>query len=46
LVSQYLPVQYEAIRAGELTRSARELVLHHVSRVPQQYFAACESRAG
>ena len=46
LLSQYMPVQYEAIRAGELTRSARELVLHHVSRVPQQYFAACESRAG
>ena len=45
LLSQYMPVQYEAVRAGELTRSARELVLHHVNRVPEQYFAACDSRA-
>ena len=41
LLSQYMPAQYEAVRAGELSRSARELVLHHVNRVPQQYFAAC-----
>jgi len=45
LLSQYMPVQYEAVRAGELTCSARELVLHHVNRIPQQYFAACDSQA-
>jgi D-tagatose-1,6-bisphosphate aldolase subunit GatZ/KbaZ len=45
LLSQYMPAQYEAVRAGELSRSARELVLHHVNRVPQQYFEACGSRA-
>ena len=46
LLSQYMPVQYEAVRAGELTNNARELVLHHVNRVPEQYFAACDGRAG
>jgi D-tagatose-1,6-bisphosphate aldolase subunit GatZ/KbaZ len=45
LLSQYMPAQYEAVRAGELTRSARELVLHHINRVPQQYFAACGNHA-
>jgi D-tagatose-1,6-bisphosphate aldolase subunit GatZ/KbaZ len=45
LLSQYMPAQYEAVRAGELSRNARELVLHHINRVPQQYFEACGSRA-
>jgi D-tagatose-1,6-bisphosphate aldolase subunit GatZ/KbaZ len=45
LLSQYMPAQYEAVRAGEITRSARELVLHHVNRVPQQYFEACGTHA-
>jgi D-tagatose-1,6-bisphosphate aldolase subunit GatZ/KbaZ len=41
LLSQYMPEEYEAVRAGELGGSARELVLHHIDRVPQQYFDAC-----
>ena len=45
LLSQYMPMQYEAVRAGELTRNARDLVFHHVGRVSQQYFAACGSQA-
>ncbi len=44
--SQYMPLQYEAVRGRELTRSARELVLHHVSRIPQQYLQPAKSRAG
>jgi D-tagatose-1,6-bisphosphate aldolase subunit GatZ/KbaZ len=41
LLSQYLPQQYAAVRAGTLANSARELVLHHVDLVLQQYAAAC-----
>ncbi len=40
LLSQYMPAQYEAVRAGELKLSARELILHHVKHVPRQYFDA------
>ena len=41
LVSQYLPLQYRAIRAGTLVPRARELVLHAIEGVLQQYSAAC-----
>lgn len=41
LVSQYLPKQYEAIRAGRIGLRARELVLHSIEQVLQQYSAAC-----
>jgi len=41
LLSQYLPQQYAAVRAGNLANSARELVLHHVDLVLQQYASAC-----
>ncbi len=41
LLSQFLPQEYAAIRAGTLAPSARELVLHHVELVLQQYAAAC-----
>jgi D-tagatose-1,6-bisphosphate aldolase subunit GatZ/KbaZ len=41
LVSQYLPMQYEAIRAGRIGLRARELVLHSIEQVLQQYSAAC-----
>jgi D-tagatose-1,6-bisphosphate aldolase subunit GatZ/KbaZ len=41
LVSQYLPKQYEAIRAGRVGLRARELVLHSIEQVLQQYSAAC-----
>jgi len=41
LLGQYLPRQYEAIRAGRLRLNARELVLHHVDLVLQQYSTAC-----
>jgi len=41
LLSQYLPLQYAAIRAGGIGRRARELVLHSIEQVLQQYSAAC-----
>ncbi len=41
LLSQFLPQQYAALRAGTLEPGARELVLHHVELVLQQYAAAC-----
>ncbi len=44
LLSQYLPLQYEAIRAGRMRLRARELVLHHIDKVLQQYSAACDDK--
>jgi D-tagatose-1,6-bisphosphate aldolase subunit GatZ/KbaZ len=41
LLSQYLPLQYEAIRAGRIGLRARELVMHSIEQVLQQYSAAC-----
>ena len=45
LLSQYLPLQYQAIRDGRLSLSARELVLHAVQQVLQQYAEACTDHA-
>jgi D-tagatose-1,6-bisphosphate aldolase subunit GatZ/KbaZ len=45
LVSQYLPLQYEAIRAGRLRLGARQLVLHQIERVLDQYSEACTDNA-
>jgi D-tagatose-1,6-bisphosphate aldolase subunit GatZ/KbaZ len=45
LLSQYLPLQYEAIRTGQLRPRARELVLHSIEQVLQQYSAACTDNA-
>jgi D-tagatose-1,6-bisphosphate aldolase subunit GatZ/KbaZ len=41
LLSQYLPLQYEAIRAGRIRSCSRDLVLYAIERVLQQYSAAC-----
>jgi D-tagatose-1,6-bisphosphate aldolase subunit GatZ/KbaZ len=41
LLSQFLPQQYAAVRAGTLAPGARELVLHHVELVLHPYAAAC-----
>jgi D-tagatose-1,6-bisphosphate aldolase subunit GatZ/KbaZ len=45
LISQYLPLQYEALRAGQLRARARDWVLHAIQRVLQQYAAACTDSA-
>ena len=45
LLSQFLPRQYAAVRAGTLRPDARELVLHHVDGVLAQYAGACGESA-
>jgi D-tagatose-1,6-bisphosphate aldolase subunit GatZ/KbaZ len=41
LLSQYLPAQYAAIRAGSLTNDPRALLLDGVSQVLRHYASAC-----
>jgi D-tagatose-1,6-bisphosphate aldolase subunit GatZ/KbaZ len=41
LISQYLPVQYAAIREGRLKNHPHELVLDSVEQVLRQYHRAC-----
>lgn len=45
LISQYLPLEYQAIRAGRLPTSPAEMVCHHIQTVLRKYAIACaESR--
>jgi len=41
LLSQYLPLQYQAIRAGEIQASVEQIVIHHITAVLKQYLNAC-----
>jgi D-tagatose-1,6-bisphosphate aldolase subunit GatZ/KbaZ len=41
LLSQYLPIEYEAIRQGALENHAAALIAHHIRRVLRFYGAAC-----
>jgi D-tagatose-1,6-bisphosphate aldolase subunit GatZ/KbaZ len=43
LVSQFLPMEYRAIRAGELQALPEQLIQHHIGRVLQIYAVACGS---
>lgn len=45
LLSQYLPRQYDAIRAGDLDNSPHEILLHAVAVVIRQYHNACSAYA-
>jgi D-tagatose-1,6-bisphosphate aldolase subunit GatZ/KbaZ len=45
LLSQYLPLQYQAVREGRLRLQARELALDAVEQVLQQYAQACTDHA-
>jgi D-tagatose-1,6-bisphosphate aldolase subunit GatZ/KbaZ len=45
LISQYLPVQYAAVREGRLANDPRELVLDSVEQVLQHYDRACRPEA-
>jgi len=45
LLSQYLPLQYAAIRAGRLKNDPRQLVLDVVERTLRQYDRACRPGA-
>jgi D-tagatose-1,6-bisphosphate aldolase subunit GatZ/KbaZ len=42
VVSQYLPLEYEAHRAGSLSTRPRNLVRHHIQAILHQYAKACE----
>ena len=41
LISQYLPLEYEAIRAGQIQASPPELIRHHIQTVLHKYAKAC-----
>jgi len=41
LVSQYLPLEYEAIRAGSLQASPSGMIRHHIESVLHKYATAC-----
>jgi D-tagatose-1,6-bisphosphate aldolase subunit GatZ/KbaZ len=41
IIGQYLPVEYEAIRAGRLQASPSEMVRHHIQTVLHKYATAC-----
>ena len=41
LISQHLPLEYEAIRAGQLQPSSSELIQHHIQAVLRKYATAC-----
>jgi D-tagatose-1,6-bisphosphate aldolase subunit GatZ/KbaZ len=41
LLSQFLPVQYEAVLNGELTATPQALIQHKIRQVTARYAAAC-----
>jgi D-tagatose-1,6-bisphosphate aldolase subunit GatZ/KbaZ len=41
LVSQYLPQEYEAIRAGQIENQPEAMIRYHIQRVLRIYAAAC-----
>ena len=44
LLSQYLPVQYAAVREGRLDYDPRDLLLDGVAQILRDYAAACHLR--
>ena len=45
LLSQYLPLEYAAIREGALQNNAAAIISHHIRRVLRFYGAACGAQA-
>lgn len=41
LLSQFMPEQYWAVRKGEISLNAKELIFHKISEVLNQYYDAC-----
>ncbi|EKH2094812.1 tagatose-bisphosphate aldolase subunit KbaZ [Salmonella enterica] len=41
LISQYLPLQYVKVRAGDINATPKELIISHIQDILQQYHAAC-----
>jgi D-tagatose-1,6-bisphosphate aldolase subunit GatZ/KbaZ len=44
LVSQYLPLEYEAIRVGSLQALPSEMIRHHIRTALHKYATACDQR--
>jgi len=44
LVSQYLPLQYEAIRSKSLQVSVEDMIQNHIRGVLRVYAGACGAR--
>ena len=44
LLSQYLPLEYWAVREGRLNLNARDIAMHHVELVLHQYARACGTK--
>jgi len=44
LVSQYLPLEYQAIRSGELQALPERMVQYHIGKVLRAYAGACSVR--
>ncbi|QHM77947.1 D-tagatose-1,6-bisphosphate aldolase subunit KbaZ [Mixta theicola] len=42
LISQYLPLQYQKVRQGELLATPHELIIDRIQDVLHHYFAACQ----
>lgn len=42
LLSQYLPRQYTAIRQGIINNSPREILIHKIEEILEQYSSACK----
>lgn len=42
LISQYLPLQYPLIRAGDLTATPEDLIVAHIQTVLRHYHNACQ----
>jgi len=45
LLSQYLPLQYAAVRQGQLVNDPRELLLAGIAQILRDYAAACHPEA-
>ncbi len=45
LVSQYLPIEYKAVRDGHIVSSAEVLIEYHIQNILRQYSAACGARS-
>lgn len=44
LLNLYMPIQYEAVRAGAIAAEPDELIRHHIMQVTERYAAACTSK--
>ncbi len=42
LLSQYLPAQYRAIRQGVISNSPKEILIHKIQEVLEDYSSACQ----